>query len=528
MTVVDLAEFTRPADELVEPAYFTYPEYRVTLADEYIDLGKLAGFAPDPEQELVLGPMCAIDDRSRPVAREAAVIGPRQNIKTGLFKIATLGDAFLLGVELSIWSAHEYDTAEGAFVDLVELIESTPELDSRVKSIFTGNGKQRIELLNGATIKFKARTKRGGRGLAGQRVTLDEAFALEAAHMGSLLPIISAQAQIGAQIRYGSSACLATSEYLRALVERGRAGAPRLVFAEWCDETPCLDPKCTHLYDARLGRGPKGCALDRIEGYLKANSQAGRRISLESIDSERRALARIPLEFARERLGWHDEPGQLEHLFGAVKWAQCYVKGVKKPPTAGIALAVAVALDRSAATIASATPIPGRKLVGVAHHQLGTVGLIAEVKRLQDKYDCAVVVDDHGPGADLIGDRSEGRATYNRRTKVWTARPSATVPVDQAKTLLAAGVSVTVAETADVLDAFAAFYDAVQVQGIAHNNHPELEAAVKGGTPRMVGDRKAIGRKQSDVDVSPVEGVVLAAWGIGKTRKRRRPTSAVV
>jgi len=513
-------------DTLVEPAYFTYPDYRVTLADEYVDLAKLAGFAPDPEQELVLGPMCAIDARSRPVGREVSIVAPRQNIKTGLFKIGALGDSFLMGVPLVVWSAHEYDTAHMAFVDLCELIESTTELDSRVKRILTGNGKESIELLNGSLIKFKARTKKGGRGLAGQRVTLDEAFALLPAHMASLLFIISAQAATGAQLRYGSSACLADSEVLRSIVERGRVGSPRLIHAEWCDETPCADDKCTHLYDARLGRGPEGCALDRVEGWRKSNSQAGRRIELETIDSERRALARIPLEFARERLGWHDEPGELEHLFGAVKWANCYVKGVRKPPTEGMALAVAVALDRSASCITSATPLPGRKLVGVVHHQYGTAGLIAEAKRLQDKYDCPLVVDDHGPAADLIGNRDQGKAS--KRGKVWAARPSALKPVDQASTLLEAGVAVTVAETSDVLDAFAAFYDAVQVQGIAHNNHPELEAAIKGGTPRMVGDRKAIGRKQSGVDVSPVEGVVLAAYFTGTKRKRRRPRSAVV
>lgn len=487
----------------VDPEHFTYPRYKVTLADEVVDLAKIAGFAPDPEQELVLDPMFAIQRDARPVAREVAVIGPRQNIKTGLFKIAGLGSAFIVGVKLIVWSAHEYDTAEGAFNDLCELIESTPELDSRVKQMFTGNGKQRIELDNGCTIKFKARTKRGARGLSGQRVVLDEAFALQASHMGSLLPIVSAQRD--AQIWYGSSAGLADSEYLRSVRDRGRVGDPSLIYAEWCDETPCADEKCTHLYDPRKGSGPEGCALDRVEGWKKANSQAGRRIEVETIASERRALSRIPLEFARERLGWWDEPGELVHIFGAVKWADCYVKGVRKPPTEGQALAVTVSYDRQTANIMQAVPLPGRTLVGVAW--TGTPReAVLEAKRLQDKYGCPIAVDDHGPAADLIGDEKQ--------------------PAEG--TLRGAKVDVTVARTTDVLDACAAFYDAVQVQGIAHMNHPELEDAVKGAQRRDVGDRWAIGRRNSAVNVGPIEGAILARWALGKRRKKRQPKSAVV
>lgn len=128
---VELIE--RPVDELVEPEFFTHPDYVVTLGDEVADLATLAGFAPDPEQRLVLDPMFGLGRDGKRAAKEVVVIGPRQNIKTGPFKQAALGEAFLIGVELLVWSAHEYDTAHGAFVDLCTLIESTPELDARVK-----------------------------------------------------------------------------------------------------------------------------------------------------------------------------------------------------------------------------------------------------------------------------------------------------------------------------------------------------------------------------------------------------------
>ena len=85
---------------------------------------------------------------------------------------------FLLDRRLIVWSAHEFSTAQEAFRDMLELVEGTPELDRKVKAVHRANGDEAIELLNGCRLKFKARTKAGGRGLTGDVVILDEAFAL--------------------------------------------------------------------------------------------------------------------------------------------------------------------------------------------------------------------------------------------------------------------------------------------------------------------------------------------------------------
>jgi len=50
-----------------------------------------------------------------------------------------------------------------------------------------------IELLGSQRIKFKARTKSGGRGLTGDDVLLDEGFALQPVHMGALQPTMAAR-----------------------------------------------------------------------------------------------------------------------------------------------------------------------------------------------------------------------------------------------------------------------------------------------------------------------------------------------
>ena len=456
---------------LVEPAFFTSPDFSETLGPEVADLAEMAGFPADPEQRLVLDAMFGLDRSGRRVAFEVGVIGARQNIKTGLFKIAALGEVFIADVPLLVWSAHEFPTAQEAFRDLSELIESAPDLDREVKHIHRGNGDEAIELLNGCRIKFKARTKSGGRGLSGRRVVLDEAFALQPTHMGALLPMLSAQDE--PQVWYGSSAGLADSEVARGIRDRGRKGSPAMVYIEWCaPKEGCAEPACTHVV------GSAGCVLDDETFWQMANPQMGRRIRVETIRNERLALP--PEEFARERLGWWDEPGVVEHIFGAERWARCAIPPQEKPPTVGITLGVAVSIDRAWSSISAASPLTGRELVGVVDRRQGTDWLVGEVKRLQDELKCRVAVDSRGPTADLI------------------------------EPMKAAGINLHLLSTSEVLDATAAFYDKVQTSVIAHMSHADLEAAVSGAQRRPIGDRWAVGRRSSTGDVSPLEAAILA------------------
>jgi hypothetical protein len=214
-----------------------------------------------------------------------------------------------------------------------------------------------------------------------------------------------------------------------------------------------------------------------------ANPQMGRRIKVETIRNERLALP--PEEFARERLGWWDEAGQLEHIFGAEKWARCAIPHQDEPPTDGITLGVAVSIDRGWSSISAAVPLPGRELIGLLDRRRGTDWLVAEVKRLQDKLGCLVGIDSRGPAADLI------------------------------EPMRSAGVNLRLLSTADYLDATAAFHDKVQTTVIAHMTVPEIEDAVRGAQRRPVSDRWAVGRRSSAADVSPLEGAIIADYLLG-------------
>jgi hypothetical protein len=415
------------------------------------------------------------DDRS--AAFEVAAVACRQNLKTGLFKQAALGWLFLTGQRLIVWSAHEFPTSVEAFRDLSELIEGRDWLTRRLKRIYRGNGDESIELMSGARLIFRARTKGGGRGLSGDKVILDEAFALQPVHMGALLPTLSARPD--PQVLYGSSAGLADSEVLRGVRDRGRKGLGRLAYLEWCAEgAECADRDCSHVYGA-----VEGCALDDVGNWQRANPQLGGRIQMETLEGERQALPWQ--EFARERLGWWDDPGVIAPAFGPGVWESLLIGDGPRPKAQ--AIGVAVSFDRAWGSIGTAAKMPdGRVLIGANDRRRGTSWLVSEADRIQREHGCAVVVDVRGPASPLLDE------------------------------LHAAGVDVTVASTSDVCDACADVYDAAQDGRVAHMGDDDLNAAVTGATARAVGDRWMWGRKTSAGDVSMLEAATLAHWAATK------------
>jgi len=470
---------------LVEPAYRSGPVFSETLGPEVADLCEMAGFAPDEEQRLALDLIFALDGAGKSAAFEFAVIASRQNMKTGLFKQAVLGWLFVAEEQLIVWSAHEFSTAKEALRDLSALIEGNPHLSRRLKSIRYANDDPSIELKSGQRVKFKARTLTGGRGLTGDKVVLDEAFALTADHMGALLPTLSVRPD--PQVLYGSSAGLARSEVLRQLRDRGRPGlSPRLAYLEWCAERGgCAEDGCEHVL------GTAGCALDDEDNWQAANPLLGRTrpngtgLTYEFVRAERQALP--PAEFARERLGWWDESG-VDEAFGTGNWEAC--AGVQPAGVEVASLAVAVSYDLEWSSVAAAGSADGMLFGRPLQHGPGTGWVVERCRELQSELGVEVVIDGRGPAADLI------------------------------EPLKDAGVRLRVADTPMVLDAYSHMQKAVRSRRFVHEQYPELDAAAAVAVPRPVGDRHAWGRKQSDSDISPLEAVTLAVWVAGRGIRR--------
>lgn len=461
------------APSLVVPAFRTVPPHVSTGGAEAADLAALSGFAPDAEQRMVLDAVYAESvpgtnfQAGRWSALECVVVSARQNIKTSSLLMCALSDLFIFDARLVIWTAHLFSTAAEAFLDFKNLIDGNAHLSRKVKRVTEAAGNQGVELMNGARIKFLARSKASGRGMSGDAVFFDEAYALTAAEIGALIPTLSARPN--PSVRYGSSAGRIESEVLRGIRDRGRAGDPSLAYLEWCSTAECADPACLH----EVGRS--GCVLDDPEQWQRANPAMGRRIDPEYIASERRALT--PDEFARERLGWWDEP-RGGNVIAMSKWAALAQR--RGSIVGPVGVFVDVALDRSQSVVC-VCGVNGRDVpqVEVAAMQPGTDWVAGKVADMLAEHDVvAVGARSAGPVSSLLPD-------------LRGVCEDSEVPFHKVGTSEFAGMS-------------GAFFDAVTTGALAHLSDPRIDVALASARKHQVLDAWTWERTRVDVDAAPL------------------------
>lgn len=333
-------ELPEATEDLVLPRYRYVPDTKAAdFGDEIVDMMGLMGRQLDPEQARDISDLTAYDKRGRWVSLESGYKEARQNGKTsGVLLPIALFDTFHLPADRVCWTAHRFKTARATFDDVDRLLQAAPEYSRRVLKVNRSHGDEGFYLKSGASLEFLARENAGsGRGLGGKRNVFDEALILQGGLIGSLMPTLSARKL--AHINYASSAALlkSDSDILRALTKRGRyAEQPeRFIWIEYCapggwGTNPCDEGEaCPH--DGRRGcRWPlcdmgkdcphtlssPGCALDNEEFIRAANHSAGGRISWQYLRDERQGMASIPREYGRERLGWDEEPAEVDSESG--------------------------------------------------------------------------------------------------------------------------------------------------------------------------------------------------------------------
>lgn len=476
----------------VEPTWLNHPVYVETFGPEVADIAALAGFAPDEAQTQILDLTFAIGPNGKSAAFEIDLIGPRQNFKTGVILQMELGWLFVTEERRIVHSAHELDTTEEAFNDLAKLIEDTPSLSRHLaptrgerQGISEGNGRWAILLATGQKVKYKARTKNAGRGLSGDKVVLDEGFALIPSHMGALLPTLSARPN--PQVVVASSACKLESAVLRDIRDRGRAGSsPRQAYVEYGDRrawTGCQDPKCTHAKTA------VGCAADDEARWAEIMPALGGRVSVETIRAQRQAVP--PEEFIREFMVWHDDPiGEDEEpaAINTRRWGKLVNPKAKKPD-GEVVLAVDVNPARTLASIGLAGEgRKGRTLVMVKT-VAGTAGVVPELRRLLKKNDDVAEI-------------------------VLTPGQAAALMPELLKADL--GVEISLLTSSELGQACAATQEAVKRKLLEHTGQKALDDAVAAARVRTVNEVQLFDRKNFDDEISPVVAISAAAWRYSK------------
>lgn len=442
-----------------------------TFGPDVADVCEAYGFAPDPEQRMLLDQVFAVDRDGLPCAMKGTIVAPRQNLKTGFGKMCALGWLFVTGEQLVTWSAHEFKTSREAFRDLKQLISDAPDLAGEIKAIYQGAGNESIELMSGQRLIFVARTKDGGRGFTGDKLILDEAYALTEDQMAALAPTLLTRPN--AQLLEMSSAGMTSSHVLRDARDVGRkGGAPGEFYAEWCDPQPhsgCATDDCGH------GHAAAGCALDDRDRWRVANPAYGRRMTEARMAFMRRTMT--PAKFARECLGWWDEPTTAGSDMTVEDWQATVTD---EAPSGRLVLAIDTAPSHAWASIV----VAGNGILELVDRRRGSSWLPERVAGLCRDHGIAEVwMDPAGPVAGLIPD------------------------------LEAAGVQLRLLNGADAAAACGSLVDAIGEQRVKVRHADAFLSAVAGASRRKTGDRWKWSRASSEVDISPLVAATWACWG---------------
>jgi phage terminase large subunit-like protein len=466
----------------------------------------MAGLNLDPWQQWILEGACSqrTETYYNPfskewermwAARDVGLVVARQNGKGSILEARQLAGLFLFGEKTIIHSAQDFATSGEHFRRVASLIQDTPALNKELKGCYEANGKERIELKNGARLLFKTRTKKLGRGFSPQLVVLDEAMFLDEDSMMALRPTLSAQPN--PQIWFTGSAGLEDAMEFGRVRHRALSGIagepdPFLFFAEWSADV-CTDfclPSCDE-HDS----------LDDPEVWAKANPGFGIRISQDTVANELRAMSEDAFRVERLSVGRWPAEGDAWAVIDEESWrarededSEILMGGRKNTWV----LAVDVSPTRAWGCITAC----GVSDEGMTHVEITGY----------EQYD-------YRPGADWIPGRIR---------EMWSnMKPDAVIIDDkgQASSLIEElenfGVKVVSPTTSEYAVACGEFHTGCvprkgEVPKIVHTGQPPLTNAVAAAAKRDLADKWAWDKKNATSDISPLVAATLATWGFKK------------
>lgn len=418
--------------------------------------------------------------------RTAVVMVARQNGKSTLLQIIALWKLYLDGANLIIGTAQNLDIAEETWAGAVELAESVPELREEIAHVDRTNGKKALRLTAGERYKVAAASRRGGRGLSGDFIALDELrehqnwdawAAVTKTTMARERPQIVGFSNAGT----AESVVLASlrNDAMATIGERyglwDGAGDDSLGIFEW---SPSDDTVCT----CRHRPHQPECLLQDRSRWAAANPALGHTITERAISSAM-STDPDPIFLTEVLCRWVD--GVFEPVIPLHAWAAA------EDPTSTIrdgyqvALAVDVAYpDRDMAAISvCGMRDDGDLHVEVIAHRPGTDWVVRELVRLRDKWwPSAIVIDPGGPAGSLLNEAEEAELDI--------VQPS----------------------TREIAQGCGEFYDLlVDSKRLHHLGQKELNDALTSAAKRDLSDAWAWSRKGSR-DISPLVSATNAVW----------------
>lgn len=459
---------------MVEPRVRLVPEYAETVGDEAIELARSCGLVLDDwQQAVVRDALGLLEDGFTFAAFQVGCVVPRQNGKGGIIEAIELAGLFLLDDKLVIHSAHQFDTSFEAFLRMETLLEANAELSSKVKNIYRAPGKEGITLRTGQRLRYKARTRGGGRGFTCDRLIYDEAMELPEAVIGATIPTLSTRPR--PQVYYFGSAVdqavHLNGHALTRLRARATAGEKRIAYSEWGVDVETPDEVTEAM-------------LEDIEVAKSTNPAFGIRITEDFLKDERQSMS--PRTYAVERLGAWDPPSLEEALgvFDPERWNDLADPDSKIVKELWFGFDVGPARE-SGTIVAAGVRADGLPHVEIIDRRSGTGWIAPRIVELVETHKPkGVICDERGPAATLLPDLERAR------------------------------IEVRTTQSTELARACGAFYDAYDQCRLRHLGQGELAGAVFNAAQRPIGDSWAWARKLSALDISPLVAATLGLWGV--------------
>ncbi len=359
------------------PTFCRVPDGDETTGRETVELARAYGVPLDEWQESIVRGVLR-ESGNGWAASQAGLVVSRQNGKGQILLVLELA-GLLLFDEHILHTAHAVKTSSDAFRRLWRLIQSHDDLSRRVRRHSEQIGMEYVEWTSGARIAFTTRSASAGRGLAVDRLVVDEAEDFPAPEVGALAPTVFSRPR--AQSLYFGTAPgpMHDSEAFATMRRTAHEGLnPRLAWWEWVAEY--------------------GHDVDDRQVWLQVNpAVAVGRVDVQAIVNDRAVL---PVDqFRAERLSmWLPTGGA--RVFDADPWQSLTDMG--STPVTDLALGLDCPPSREYATVCLA----GRRADGLLHvewyHSAEGVRWVPEwVAAHLTPAVRAVVVDTRNPLAEL-------------------------------------------------------------------------------------------------------------------------------
>ncbi len=437
------------------------------------------GYKLDDWQKIILDCWLGRDADGNRNVTSAGLSLPRQNGKNVCLEAREFYGLVVDG-ERILHTAHQVRTSKKSFRRLAAMFtdKKHPEVTDIVKNIRYTNGEESIELDNGGSIEFSARSRQAARGFDGiSLVVYDEAQELMDDQVEAIMATLSASATGSRQIIYTG-----TPPYPRCPGEVFRRRR------KVCLEDPGKHD-CWHEWSVSAKSVDEINITDTTLWYM-TNPALGIRLSEEFTAEEQRSMSADG--FARERLGWWSPVivEQIDYAIPADVWNECSTQNTK--PDGKIAYGVKFSADGSEVCLSAAVLTKdGRVYIELIERKAtgqGTRWLADWLNQRYEKASCVVI--DGKNGCDILVDRI---------SDVWRMKGSVIRP-----------------SVREVIASVSALTDAVNEQTLSWN---EMQDALKESAVTSIKRPIAGGWGFGGDNSCPIESCALAVWGV-KTSKR--------